>query len=91
MSRESFERADWAAVIAAHAFESRDPEAWLRYGVALLLSLAPGPDAGIQQQQAALAFEQARREGASSEAVLAAQRHAVLHSLREALAVVRGR
>jgi hypothetical protein len=87
MSREAFERGDWQTVIAAHALESHDPEEWLRYGVALLQTIEAGPDVGKQQQQAALAFVQAKREGASEDAVAAAQRHSVLISLQEALIV----
>ena len=87
MSREAFERGDWQTVIAAHPLESHDPQEWLRYGVALLQTIQPGPDVGKQQQQAALAFVQAQREGASAEQVAKAQRHAVLISLREALAL----
>jgi hypothetical protein len=74
MSREAFERGDWQTVIEGHPLESHDPEEWLRYGVALLQTLEPGPDVGRQQQQAALAFVQAGKEGASAEAVAAAQR-----------------
>lgn len=85
MSREAFERGDWQTVIEGHPLESHDPEEWLRYGVALLQTLEPGPDVGRQQQQAALAFVQAGKEGASAEAVAAAQRQSVLLSLQEAL------
>jgi hypothetical protein len=87
MSREAFERGDWKAVIQAHPLESHDPEEWLRYGVALLQTIQPGPDVGKQQQQAALAFVQAQREGASAEQVAEAQRRSVLCSLQEALTV----
>lgn len=85
MSREAFERGDWQAVIDAHPLESHDPQEWLRYGVALLQTIQPGPDVGKQQQQAALAFVQAQKEGASTEAVVSAQRQSVLISLREAM------
>ena len=85
MTREAYQHHDWAAVIAAHPLESHDPEEWLRYGVALLQTLTPGPDVGKQQQQAALAFVQAQKEAASAEAVAAAQRQAVLLSLNDAL------
>jgi len=85
MSREAFERGDWRAVIEAHPLESHDPQEWLRYGVALLQTMVPGPDVGRQQQQAALAFVQAQKEGASAEAVAAAQRQAVMLSLGQAL------
>jgi hypothetical protein len=85
MSREEFDQADWQTVIEAHPLESHDPEEWLRYGVALLQTIQPGPDVGKQQQQAALAFVQAQKEGATPEEVAAAQRQSVLLSLREAL------
>jgi hypothetical protein len=85
MNQQAFERGDWAAVIEAHPLESHDPAEWLRYGVALLQTMEPGPEQGRQQQQAALAFVQAQKEGASAEAVAASQRQSVLLSLREAL------
>ena len=85
MSQEAFERGDWQAVIEAHPLESHDHDEWLRYGVALLQTIQPGPDVGKQQQQAALAFVQAQKEGATAEAVSEAQRHSVLISLQEAL------
>lgn len=85
MSREAFERGDWQAVIEAHPLESHDPGEWLRYGVALLQTIQPGPDVGKQQQQAALAFVQAQKEGASAEAVAAAQRQSVLLNIGEAM------
>jgi hypothetical protein len=85
MTRAAFERGKWQAVIDAHPLESHDPAEWLRYGVALLQTLTPGAEAGKQQQQAALAFVQAQKEGANAEEVVAAQRQAVLLSLREAL------
>ena len=85
MTQQAFERGDWQTVIDAHPLESHDPAEWLRYGVALLQTLTPGAEAGKQQQQAALAFVQAQREGASAEAVAAAQQQAVLLNLREAL------
>ena len=88
MSREAFERGDWQAVIDAHPLESPDPQEWLRYGVALLQTIQPGPDVGKQQQQAALAFVKAQKEGATAEAVSDAQRHSVLISLEEALTLV---
>ena len=73
MTQEAFDRGDWPAVIDAHRLESRDAAEWLRCGSALLHTLQPGPDVGKQQQQAALAFVQAQREGASAGAVAAAQ------------------
>jgi hypothetical protein len=85
MTEAAFGRGDWQAVIDAHPLESHDPSEWLRYGVALLQSIQPGPDVGKQQQQAALAFVQAQKEGASAEAVTSAQRHSVIISLKEAL------
>ena len=75
------EPSSWQAVIDAHALESHDPEDWLLYGVALLQTMEPGPDVGKQLQQAALAFVQAQKEGASAEAVAIAL-HAVLISER---------
>lgn len=85
MTQDAFERGDWQAVIDAHRLESHDAAEWLRYGSALLHTIEPGPEAGKQQQQAALAFVQAQREGASTGAVAAAQRQAVLANLRQAL------
>lgn len=85
MTQEAYERGDWQAVIDGHPLESHDPHEWLRYGVALLQTLTPGPTVGRQQQQAALAFVQAQKEGATAEATAAAQRHSVFLSLREAL------
>ena len=86
MTQQALGRGDWQAVIDAHPLESHDPQEWLRYGVALLQTIEPGPDVGKQQQQAALAFVQAQKEGATAEAVAAAQRHSVMLSLSEALA-----
>jgi hypothetical protein len=88
MTQEAFNRGDWQAVLDSHRLESHDPAEWLRYGSALLHSLEPGPEAGKQQQQAALAFEQARKERATAEEVKSAQRQAVMLSLREALKLV---
>ena len=88
MTEQAFERGDWQTVIDAHPLESHDPAEWLRYGVALLQTLTPGAEAGKQQQQAALAFVQAQREGASAEAVVAAQQQAVLLNLKKALTLV---
>jgi hypothetical protein len=88
MTQEAFERGDWHAVIDAHRLESHDPAEWLRYGSGLLHSLAPGPEACKQQQQAALAFAQAQREGASAGAVAAAQRQVVMANLQQALELV---
>ncbi len=85
MSRESFEGGNWQAVIEAHPLESHDPQEWLRYGIALLQTLTPGPDVSKQQQQAALAFMQAQKEGASAAAVTAAQQRSVLISIAQAL------
>jgi hypothetical protein len=85
MSREAFDRGDWQEVIAGHQPESHDPAEWLRYGVALMQTIEPGPDTGNQQQQAALAFVQAAKEGAPPEAVQAAQRQSLLLSLEQAM------
>ena len=87
MSREAFERGDWRTVLEAHPLESHDPQEWLRYGVALLQTMRPGPEEGKQQQQAALAFVQAQKEGASAEEVTEAQRQSVVISLRKALSL----
>ena len=85
MTHEAFEHSNWQAVIDAHRLESQDAAEWLRYGSALLHILEPGPEAGKQQQQAALAFGQAQRIGASAGAVAAAQRQVVLANLRQAM------
>ncbi len=85
MTQQAFGRGDWQTVIDAHPLESHDPAEWLRYGVALLQTLTPGTESGKQQQQAALAFVQAQREGASAEAVAAAQQQAVLMSISRSL------
>ena len=85
MSQEAFERGNLQAVIEAHPLESHDPEEWLRYGVALLQTIQPGPDVGKQQQQAALAFVQAKKEGALPEEVQAAQHQSVLLSLEQSM------
>jgi hypothetical protein len=78
-------RQNWQAVADAHPLESANAEEWLRYGTALLQTLTPGAEQARQQQQAALAFLQARNHGASEEAIRAAQRQSLLLSLREAL------
>jgi hypothetical protein len=49
MSQQLFDQGNWQAVIAAHPLESHDPQEWLRYGVALLQTMEPGPDVGKQQ------------------------------------------
>jgi len=85
MTQQAFEQGDWQTVIDAHPLESHDPTEWLRYGVALLQTLTPGAEAGKQQQQAALAFVQAEKEGAAAEAVTAAKTQAVLLNLKQAL------
>jgi hypothetical protein len=63
------EQSDWQAVIEAHRLESHQPQEWLHYGMALLQTLQPGPEATQQQQQAALAFEQAKQHGAMAQVV----------------------
>lgn len=54
----------------------------MRNGSALLHTLQPGPEAGKQQQQAALEFVQAQRDRA------AAQLQSVLAKRRQALKLV---
>jgi hypothetical protein len=85
MTQAAFDRGDWEAVIQAHALESPDPEAWLRYAVARLHTLNPGPHLGRQQQQVALAFLEARHRGASPWQIEEAQRQAVLLQAHELL------
>lgn len=85
MTQAAFDRRDWHTVIDAHQLESHDPSEWLHYGVALLQIIEPGPEVGKQQQQAALAFLQAQKEGATAEEVAAAKWESVSLSLREAL------
>ena len=87
MSNTTDDRDTWQAVIDAHPLESHDLEEWLRYGMALLQTIEPGPDVGKQLQQAALAFVQAQKEGATTEQVAAAQRQSVVISLMEALSL----
>lgn len=77
MIQEALDRGNWHPVIDAHRLERPDSAGWLRYRGALLHTLQPGRDVGKQQQQAALAFVQAQREGASAGAVAAAQRQLV--------------
>jgi hypothetical protein len=79
---------NWEALIQAHPLEDHDPAAWLRYGVALLQTIEPGGEAGRQQQQAALAFLQAIKEGATASDVQCAQEESVVRSLEEALDLV---
>jgi hypothetical protein len=88
MSQALFEQGDWRGVIDAHPLESHDPAEWLRYGAALLHTIEPGPEQGRQQQQAALAFVQARKEGALAAEVVAVQRQVVERSLAAALDLV---
>lgn len=78
----------WQAVIDAHPLESHDSAEWLRYGAALLHQLEPGPQQAHQQQQAALAFIQARQAGASDQAVKEVQKQVVRAQLRRALQLV---
>ena len=73
----------WQTVIAEHALESSDPEAWLLYGKALLLTITPGPEVARQQQQAALAFVKAREHGASEASVRKVQRQALDLTLKQ--------
>ncbi len=87
MTQQDLERGDWQGVIAGHQPESHDPAEWLRYGVALLQTIEPGPDAG-KLQQVALAFVQAAKEGALPEAVEAVQRQSVLLSVSASLHLI---
>lgn len=87
ITQQAFERGDWAAVSAEHQLESHDREEWLRYGATLLHTIDSGPEQSMRQQQAALAFAQAQKEGASSGRVAAAQRQTVVLTLQEALPV----
>jgi len=87
MSQTAYEQGDWKAVIDHHPLESHDPQAWLRYGAALLQTVQPGPEALRQQQQAALAFLQAEKEGATELGVQEAKSLVVLEALRESLNV----
>lgn len=87
MTQQAFERGDWQAVIDAHPLESHDPAEWLRYGAALLHTIEPGPQQGRQQQQAALAFVQAQKEGASEQAVRQAQLTVVRGCVAQALSM----
>jgi hypothetical protein len=87
MSQQAFERGDWQAVIDAHQLESHDPAEWLRYGAALLHTIEPGPEQGRQQQQAALAFVQAQKEGALADWVSAFLVLSIQLSLHEALTI----
>ena len=86
MSDEVLPLSYWRAVTKTHYHESQDPRAWLLYGVGLLQTIQPGPDAAKQQQQAALAFRQAEMHGASAQEVAAHQWQAVEVNLRDALA-----
>ena len=89
MTKQAFAQRDWQAVINAHPLESHDPKEWLWYGVALLQTLEPGEDAAKQLQQAALAFVQAQKEGATPEDVANAQRRSAQQCLNAALAAAR--
>ena len=64
---KAFECGGWHAVIDAHRVKSHDAAEWLRYSSALLHTLQPGLETSKHQQQhqVALAFVQARREGAT--------------------------
>jgi len=88
MTQDAFDRGDWQTVLDSHRLESHDAAELLRYGRALLQTIEPGPEAGKQQHQAALAFVQAQRVGASAGAMAAAQRQAVMASLWQALELV---
>ncbi len=87
MTQEAFERGDWQAVIDTHSLESDDPHAWICYGMALVFRAQLGPEQNRQLQQAALAFLQARKEGASDMAVKTAQLELLEATIQETLAV----
>jgi hypothetical protein len=75
----------WEALIQPQAVQGHDAATWLECGVALLQTIEQGDEACKQQQQAALAFIQAIKEGASDIEVKCAQRDSFLRSLRQAL------
>ena len=76
---------DWKEVIEAHSLESHDPVEHLLYAVALLQTIKPGAQQSSLQQQAALAFLQAQKEGANAHDVADAQWHSALLSMQKAL------
>ena len=88
MTQQAFEQGNWQVVIDSHPLESQDPAERLRFGVALLQTIEPNSDVGKQQEQAALAFVQAQKEGARAQEVEAALGQSVFLSLREALALL---
>ena len=85
MSSGFFKQFDWEKLINAHSLESSEPTDWLNYGVALLQTLEPGGNAGNQQQQAAIAFVQALKEGATSQQVSKSLKRSALECIRCAL------
>lgn len=78
----------WEGLIQPQSVQGHDPATWLEYGVALLQTNEPGDEAGWEQQQAALAFMKAIKEGALDLEVRGAQRDSALRSLRQALELV---
>jgi hypothetical protein len=78
----------WQATIDVHPLESHDPDEWLDYGIALLQTINPGPEATKQLQQAGLSFVQARNHGAREVSVEVAQRYSVVQSLCNALELI---
>lgn len=87
MIESTFKRHDWQALIDAHPLESHDSNEWLKYGIALLQTIQPGPSMGKQQQQVELAFIRAKMEGATAEEITAARIQSVMLSLREAISL----
>ncbi|MFM7674252.1 MAG: hypothetical protein ACKO5F_01405 [Synechococcus sp.] len=85
MGEEAGEQSPWMAVIEAHPLESHDPAEWLRDGAALLHTIEPGPQQSRQQQQAALAFVPAQKEGASADEVQQTQKTVLRRCVEEAL------
>ncbi len=85
MSQEAFEPGDWQAVIAAHPLANHDPAERLGYWSALLHTLKAEPEAGKQQQQAALVFVQSQKGEGCAGAVATAERQVVMTNLRKCM------
>lgn len=86
-TRRAFENADWQTIIDIHEPESQEPIEWLRYGTALLNTIKTrGEKARNQQQQAAIAYERAKSEGAPREVINTIIRAIVTHNIKTAAA-----
>lgn len=86
-TRRAFENGDWQMIIDTHAPESQDPVEWLRYGSALLNTIETEEEkARKQQQQAAIAYERAKNEGAPREVINAMIRAIATHHTKNAVA-----